>query len=117
MKDIKKHQKFLELKKKYGFDIAVLKQSGAETDEDELFRSLLLFDVQSKVVDAINDYADAVEGNPAELASLVTMLFNSSGEIIGQIARHDPAYVVICKEIAIKQFQKHIRDFFNGKPN
>lgn len=113
--DLKKKLKLQELKKRYGYDIAVLKQSDTPVTEEELFKSLLLFHTQNTITEAINEYAEAVEGSSEELSTLVTVLFNTTGEIIGNIARQDLAYVVLCKQIALRQFDLHLKDFFNGK--
>jgi hypothetical protein len=114
--DPKKRLKFQELKKRYGFDVAVLKQDPENKgiSEEELYKSLLLFHIQNVLVDEINDYSEAVEFSDKEMASLVTMLFNTSGEILSNVARQNPAYLLLCRKIAIEQFDSHIKDFLNG---
>lgn len=115
--NFKNRQKFLELKKKYGFDIAVLKKNPdhKEIDEDELYQSLLVFDTQNKIVDILNEYANDVNFSTQELASIVTVLMNAAGEIVSNIAGQDPDYVLLFKEIALEKFNSHLKDDSDGK--
>jgi len=115
--DFQRQKRFLELKKLYTFDIAVLKQDKNNTDitDEELFSSLLLFDVQKKLTDAINDYMEDSDFAIAEISNLITALFSICGEIIGNVAGQHPEYLVLYRDLAMKQFDNHIKDFLNGK--
>lgn len=114
--DSKKLLKLKELKKKFGYDIAVLKQIPDYTglSDEDLYKSLLLFQIQNLITDSINDYAQAVDHSESEMATLVAMLFATSGEIIGNISGHDSEAVISYRKIAIGQFDRKIKDLING---
>lgn len=116
--DLKKQLHLKALKKQYGYDIAVLKTSPEhrDLDDENLYKSLLIYELQNKLTDTINEYAEAVDFSPQELSSLVSVLLNATGEILSNVARHDPEFVVLCRDIAINLFEQHIKDFLNGKP-
>jgi hypothetical protein len=74
-------KKFKDLKKQYAYDVALLTQKLGQQTDEELYETLLIFDTQHKIVDAINDYIDDAGDTKSTYKVLITLV----GNIIQQI--------------------------------
>ena len=75
--ELKDRKRFLELKKKYGVDMAIVRQQDPDLcegmDEDEMFKTFLLFETERTLVEAINSHLDGDSSAGAVGAICVTL--------------------------------------------
>ena len=114
--DPKKAQRYKELKAKYGYDLAVVKKGNltANMDEEEVLKSLLLFHLQNQLVEIVNNYLEDTECAEQEMAALITLLMNTTGEVLGTLSGQKPEMVLLLRNIAMSMFDSHIKEFLNG---
>lgn len=73
--------KLTELRKKYGYDMAMAKQQGYKMDEREELEALLLFELSNNIKEMVNQFYDNSEDCVATVSEAFAVLMSHSGEL------------------------------------
>jgi len=76
------------LRKLYGYDIAVVKQSGSKLgDERSELEVLAMYHLDKQVIAALNDYFEYVGDSIQTESGSVSVLMGAAGVVLAQIAK------------------------------
>lgn len=84
-------KKLRELQEQHAHALAAAKQQGhVFTDDSEKLATLALFELNLKIVTAIQEYAEITRDDEGALAGAAVLFAGASGAVSGYIGRSDP---------------------------
>jgi hypothetical protein len=89
---LSKIRKLKDLQDQYAHDLAIARQYGESLEDPQERLSLLAyFDLHSKIITAINEYATIMDDSPLASAQVAILLEALAGDICGILASQNQA--------------------------